>query len=277
MLRAAFALLLLTCLAAADEAPPSQVYREVAGRKLPVWVFGAAPEEADAKRPAVLLLHGGGWKAGKPQLLFPHARYFAARGMVAAVPAYRLVDDETPIAAPIADCRAALAWLRAEAERLGVDAARIAVAGDSAGGHLAAVTAGLAAQAEGEPPGALVLLGAITNTATAPWDMPGRAWSPVHHVDAEAPPTLILHGADDGVVRPASARTMAVKLTAAGVRCKLRMLPETGHAFAIPGYGQPAQIRAAMQAVDRFFVDLGWLDGEAPAALLQRSGLLPTP
>jgi acetyl esterase len=111
-------------------------------------------EEGTAPRPVLLWIHGGGWKSGSPGLFLRHCRYFAARGMTACTVRYRLLPTEAgkdngaegeqleaefaaTLSDCLADCRDAVRYLRAHCRELGIDPQRIAVAGDSAGGHLA--------------------------------------------------------------------------------------------------------------------------------------------
>ena len=92
--------------------------------------------------PVVLWLHGGGWSSGnKRNALNIHMLDFLARsGFVLASAEYRL-SGEAPFPAQIHDVKAALRWLRARPEVLGIDPERVAIAGFSAGGHLAALAA----------------------------------------------------------------------------------------------------------------------------------------
>ncbi len=99
-----------------------------------------APTNAgDSARPAVVLVHGGGWRAGYRQNLAALAIALAERGYVAATISYRL-SPEAPYPAAIHDVKAAIRWLRSQAQVYGVDAAKIALAGTSAGGQIAALT-----------------------------------------------------------------------------------------------------------------------------------------
>jgi acetyl esterase/lipase len=88
--------------------------------------------------PAVLLLHGGGWVFGSVRSHDHVARRIAAgTGALVVSVDYRLAPEH-PYPAAVDDCWAALEWLAGHAAEVGADPARIALAGDSAGGNLAA-------------------------------------------------------------------------------------------------------------------------------------------
>ena len=251
--------------------PPDErvVYRRVAGETLRLHVFRPR-RGGDAAAPAVLLFHGGGWRQGAPSLLFPHARYLARRGVVASCAQYRLAEtDGAPsLLDGLDDARAALAHLRAHAEKLGIAPGKLVVLGDSAGGHLAACLGTGALPGRGErpePPAGMILYNPIVDM-TSEWGgrAPGdpRRVSPLHHVDGATPPTLLVHGRRDGVVGIEQARAFARRLREAGGRARLAELPAAGHAFAIPGYGEAAEVARALREADRFLRSLGLVSGE---------------
>jgi acetyl esterase/lipase len=109
------------------------------------------PTDVSGPTPAVLHIHGGGFVVGAPEMddatNRTHALEFAAT--IVSVD-YRLTPEH-PFPAPLEDCYAALRWLHANSAQLGVDASRIAIKGESAGGGLAAGLA-LLARDRGEIP-----------------------------------------------------------------------------------------------------------------------------
>jgi acetyl esterase len=115
--------------------------REVKAR---LYSPGALPAlQADPQgRPGLLVFfHGGGWVTGS---LYTHdglCKRIAAQSGVAVVSIDYRLAPEHPFPAPCDDAHDSLAWVAAHADELGIDPARIAVGGDSAGGHLAAVSA----------------------------------------------------------------------------------------------------------------------------------------
>ena len=102
------------------------------------------PLDTVANAPAILRFHGGGHVIGVPEMDLPQSSQWAAElGCLVLMVDYRLAP-ETPAPGPMDDAYAALAWLHAEAATLGIDPARIAVSGTSAGGSMAAGLALLA-------------------------------------------------------------------------------------------------------------------------------------
>src|SRR5690349_19183729 len=94
------------------------------------------PRKQNGRLPAIVCIHGGGFRAGNRESYLPLCIRLAQHGYVAATVSYRLSPrDQFP--APVHDVKAAVRWLRANAERFGIDPERIGVTGGSAGGHLA--------------------------------------------------------------------------------------------------------------------------------------------
>jgi beta-xylosidase/acetyl esterase/lipase len=98
----------------------------------------AAAPGAPKAAPLVVLVHGGGWRSGARENLAPLAARLAVRGFAAATVSYRL-SGEAQYPAAIDDVKEALRWLRTSALQYGLDATRVAVAGGSAGGQIAAL------------------------------------------------------------------------------------------------------------------------------------------
>ena len=161
----------------------------------------------------MLYLHGGGWSVGTRRRFGratiawdPTAmRRVANSGLAIASIDYRLVG-EAVFPAPLNDCLAALAWLRSRGAELGIDPSRIAVWGESAGGHLAYLVgltaSGLRGVAGWYAPTDLTgaAPGSPENTLTGGDAELAQAASPIHHVHAGAPPFQIHHGTADTMV-----------------------------------------------------------------------------
>lgn len=88
------------------------------------------------KLPALLMIHGGGWRSGNKSLEGPMAKQVALHGYVTIPVEYRL-SLEARYPAAIHDIKAAIRWVKANAEKYGIDTTRIAIEGNSAGGQLA--------------------------------------------------------------------------------------------------------------------------------------------
>lgn len=116
-----------------------------------VRVIVYLPKNVSAPTPALLWIHGGGYVLGNADQADPQMKSIvSATGCAAVAVDYRLAP-ETPHPGPVEDCYAALKWLHTNASELGVDASRIAIGGDSAGGGLTAGL-GLLTRDRGEVP-----------------------------------------------------------------------------------------------------------------------------
>ena len=274
--------------------PKRLIYKRVGERALHVDVYEPEGRSPEQRRPAILMIHGGGWTAPGPFHFVPHCRYFALRGLVAVNVEYRLVGKKTSVRIPdcIADCRAALRFVRRSAGKLGIDPDRIAVAGDSAGGHLAAALALLpdpdekTAQAGASArPNAIVLYNPCLDLVALKWmkihagvaglpDTPkeeswaqhARRVSPMQHVGPGAPPTLLIHGARDECVPVEQADRFAKQMGSAGNRVIYHRMKNWKHAFVIPNYGTEEQIVKSLRLTDAFLASLGYLEGEPTIA-----------
>ena len=282
---ASAALLCLTLLIAAgaaegqDDETPDEVivYKQVDGHDLRLDVFH--PDgEPDGPRPAVVWFHGGGWITGMPRGHWNHAAHFAGRGMVAICVEYRVRKrhDSTPLDA-VRDAFDAMRYVRAHADALGIDPDRIAAAGASAGGHLAAATATLTAEdlagvpdeaALARPQALLLLNPVVDNGPQGRWGHDalrrhlGDAWadaSPAHNLHAAVPPTLFLIGDSDKLIPVSTARRFAASLDRLGVTNKLIVYPGQEHSFYNADRGDGAMYRETLGEMDRFLVGLGWL------------------
>ncbi len=211
-------------------------------------------DETQALRPAIVIIHGGGWLEGdKSSFSTPKNRPpgnifdFAQRGFVAATINYRL-SREAAFPAGLEDCKCAVRWLRAHAEKYRLDPNRIGVWGNSAGGHLALMLAMTADEPEfeGDGPwrehssrvqcaasdsGPVDLIGqheqGTLRTVVSMW-MNGppegdraaayRRASPTSHVHPGIPPLLLIYGVDDNQVPIALTDRFVTSLDEAGVK-----------------------------------------------------------
>ena len=96
--------------------------------------------EKEGKYPVLVLIHGGGWRAGNKSLQIPMAQKIASKGFVTVTVEYQLLLEE-PYPAAVHNIKAAIRWIRANAEKYNIDADKIAISGCSAGGQLASLVA----------------------------------------------------------------------------------------------------------------------------------------
>jgi len=211
----------------------SSVYKTASGRDLRVHVL--QPADASAHRPAILFFFGGGWRRGQVTQFQAQAAAAAERGYVAVLADYRVAcRDGTGVPDAVEDARDAYAWLRHAAAGLGVDPGRIVLAGGSAGGQLALVTA-LSAPAEARPAALVLFNPAVDLVAAAPWiglrpeEAAGLSPSAMR-LDA-APPMQLFHGDADRIVPVDTVRAFCGKVVAKAGRCDLREYPGEGHGF----------------------------------------------
>jgi acetyl esterase/lipase len=220
----------------------------------------ARPKSGDVARPAILCIHGGGFRAGSRDGYNALCTRLVEQGYVAATVTYRLAPKyRFPEA--IFDVKAAARWLRANAPRLRIDPSRIGVTGDSAGGHLAqflGVTAGINEfEGDGGNPeqssavscvvskyGPSDLTKSYGKSVDAAEVLPPflggdlavarplhiRA-SPLNWVTPDAAPTLLLHGTEDPYVAFEQAVWMRDRLQACNVEVKLVAFDGAGHGF----------------------------------------------
>jgi acetyl esterase/lipase len=108
-------------------------YLSISGLKLDVF----SPKKTKSKRlPAIIIIHGGGWRSGNRMQHHPLAQRLAEKGYVCFTPAYRL-STEALYPAAVQDLKAAVNWVKTNASKYKVDIKQIVVLGFSAGGQLA--------------------------------------------------------------------------------------------------------------------------------------------
>ncbi|MEQ1859951.1 MAG: alpha/beta hydrolase [Chthoniobacteraceae bacterium] len=223
------------------------VYADRDGRKLRLDLYvPARPRPA----PLVVWMHGGGWKYGHKGFNL-QVRDLTREGFAVASVEYRLLGaGRWP--AQLDDCRDAAAWLRQNGHTFGIDARRMGFAGESAGGHLAALLG--AVEGRGKiravcalyPPTDLVAMGerysAFGRVSVFTQLFGGeirdrrsaaRAASPVTHVSRRSPPFLLYHGDSDALVPLSQSESLHRRLREAGVDSTLHVLPGRGHAFPL--------------------------------------------
>lgn len=246
-----------------------ETYRKVDSTELKLWIFGES--DPKVKKPAIVFFFGGGWNAGSPDQFENQARHFAKRGMISITADYRVKSRHgVKVVECVKDAKAVIAWVRENAQRLGIDPDKIAASGGSAGGHLAASTGTISGIGSDERPNAMILFNpACTLAPIAGWQPPGakagliaerfgvevQVISPAHHIGPHTPPTLILHGKKDTTVPYASVVAFESVMKKAERPCKLVGYDGAGHGF----FNRGEDYSKTLAEADSFLVDLGWI------------------
>ena len=222
----------------------------------------ARPTEGDGPYPAIVVIHGGAWRAGNKADVRPILPQFAQRGYIAISPQYRFCPKDT-FPAQVHDVKAAVRWLKVNAKKYKVDPERIGAMGFSAGGHLALML-GLTSPADGlegdvtaggpdSRVKAVVNYFGPTDLAAkdipdiskplvkdflggTPQDKPEAAAkaSPLTFVSKDDAPVLTFQGTKDPLVPFTQATKLAQAMSAAGVSGRVELLVGAQHGWAGP-------------------------------------------
>jgi acetyl esterase/lipase len=210
-----------------------------------------------ALRPAVVVIHGGGWisEARDSNREENIARALAERGIASLSIDYLLGNEEgTRVCWPqnLHDCKTAVRWLRRHARQYRLDPDRIGAIGGSAGGHLAAMLAVTGPECGLDPAapfgdlscriqGAIDMYGpadlenwrdvqALCATRSEAPEL-YKAFSVLTYVSSDDPPILMIQGDLDGVTPVSQSEALAARLAAHGVEHRLEIVQGAGHSF----------------------------------------------
>lgn len=211
--------------------------------------------------PVVIFWHGGSWATGdKTQYRFVGGT-LAKQGFVAVLPNYRLYP-EVKFPAFMDDAAAAVAWVQTHAREYGGDPQRVVLMGHSAGAQIASLVAYDSTYLRHAQVDVNTIRGVIG--LSGPYALDPNSdqlrtifaapyahanWQPVAHVDANAPPTLILHGRKDTVVSVRHAEKLQAALEQVQVRVESEFYPDANHAATIAPFAWVSPSR--LPVVDR--------------------------
>ncbi len=228
--------------------------------------------------PAVVCIHGGGWKAGSRQSLAMLTEVLAKNNFVAVTISYRFAP-KYPFPAQIEDCKASVRWLRANADKYKINADRIGAIGFSAGAHLSCLLGAADEKAGLEGNGGNLKQSTKIQAVVSffgPTDFTEKTWSkdvesiffvpflggtfeqkrdvyrqasPLVYCTKAAPPFLFFHGGKDTLVGIEHSQKMTKRLLAVGASAELVTLPDDGH-----GWGGDKLTKTIAQSMS-FFKD----------------------
>jgi len=243
------------------------------GRELKADLYRPS-EESSGPWPAIVYVHGGAWQSGDRQHFARQADHMAEHGFLGLCIEYRLSEEATYPAA-LQDVNCAVRFLRAQAEWLNADPERIGIAGGSAGGHLAAMVAVTGGASRWEGTGghggfssrvhayvgfnAALDLRAMSDVdpvvkflGGTPEEVGDRLYeeaSPVRHVDEQTPPSLLLHGTDDGTVPYEQSVRFCEAVREAGGHAELFTAEGASHGF----FNGPPWFEPTLKSMRDFF------------------------
>ena len=259
---------------AGDTAFKTFVYKKSDDRDLHLDFY---PPRKPAPRGAacVVVVHGGGWDGGARSQLSPLNGFLAAEGYAVATLEYRLAPKHQ-YPAPMEDVADALVYLRAHAAELGIDTTRFVLLGRSAGGQIALNAAytfkdpsikgviGFYSPADmvfgySLPTNPLIMDSRLImrNYLGGSYDERPQAYvasSPVEHLSAGSPPTLLLQGHPDVLVSYLHAVHMRERMDPLGIRYFIVDLPWAAHGFDFVFRGPGSQI--SLYFIERFLAEV---------------------
>lgn len=248
------------------------VYAKVGGVDLMMDVYHPAVAAENGKSPAVVVIHGGAWMGGKRQDMAELCQAIAKKGMLAATVQYRLAPRfKWP--AMWDDTQTAVRYLRANAEKFGIDPKRIGATGASAGGHLSLMLGstdtrdpdaehfkgvssrvkavlnlfGPTDMSQDYPPQMDLLFMQVLGKPRAQAAEEIRQASPVTHIKKDAAPVFTIHGSADPLVPVVQARRLDEALKKAGVPHVQHIIEGMGHEIA---KSKPEAMKAMEAGID---------------------------
>lgn len=238
----------------------------------------ALPIKKDKAAPCIVVIHGGAWRAGNKSQHAPHIKRFAELGYVSASLQYRLCPKHT-FPAQVEDVKCAVRFLRANADKLGLDPSRFGAMGVSAGAHLAMMldTVDEESDLEGsggnkdQPSKVQCAVSIVGPTELWADDLPEaskplvaaflggtplekmeltKQASPITHLSKDDGPILMIHGTKDELVPQTQVYKMVDAMGVSGVNGRAEVLPGLGHGL------NAVEIDRALRQTEQFFGEI---------------------
>jgi len=257
---------------AQEIAPVTKAYKTIDTTTLQMHIYFPPDFREGEERAAIVFFFGGGWRNGSYKQFEPHCQHLARKGMVAMAADYRIksLHNTTPFES-IADAKSAIRWMRAHADELGINPDRIVAGGGSAGGHLAACTAILEDVNDTNDdlsvnavPNAMVLFNPVADATELAGhfgsEEKAKKGSPLHHIRANLPPSIIFHGTKDTTVKAASVEAFQDAMLKFDNECELILFGGAGHGFFNFGRNEGKYYRRTVALMDIFLKEHGFIE-----------------
>ncbi|MDR2037607.1 MAG: alpha/beta hydrolase fold domain-containing protein [Bacteroidales bacterium] len=209
------------------------------GEELKLHIFMPDHLRKKQKRPVIVFFFGGGWALGTPLQFYRECAYYTSKGMVAVSAEYRIsyMHKSSPFES-FEDAKDVIEWLRTNASEYHIDPGKIAAAGASAGGHLAAALGTI--QDTGRKskvsyrPDLLLLYYPVVDNGENGYGSQAmkerfKEISPLHNISSNTPPTLFILGTKDQLIPVKTAQEFERRLQSQNVECELHLLKGAGH------------------------------------------------
>ena len=249
------------------------VYKPTPQGDLKINLYFPPKWKSSDRRPAIVFFFGGSCATSSPAQFAATAEYFAARGLVAAAPEYRIESvHHTSPERCIEDGKSAIRWLRMNAQHLGIDTLRLIAGGGSSGASIAAFAAyNTAFEPQDEDrsvsaaPNALVLLNPAFGCPPGQ-SSPGAPCAVMESwkVTQAGPPTILFYGTKDPL--QGGGRDFTQRLIAYGTRAEFYTAEDQPHGFFNRFPDSPWHALVLRQ-IDEFLTSLGYLKGNATVGI----------
>jgi acetyl esterase len=265
MKRIILATLLYAGAVVAAEVPDTTwTYKQIDGKELKMDVFLPEGYESGKNFPVFVVYHGGSWQAGEPSWHYPDCAYWSSRGMVAVSVAYRLKDRDNVVVPLecVKDAKSAIRFLRKNAVKLKLNPEHVVVAGDSAGGQMAAATAMIE---EANDAGDDLSVSCVPNAVILhnPYFKCQADLSPPNFVKAGLPPFITFLGSQDPAIKVEELNEFHEALQAAGNASEYYVGPGGQHGFCNGRNKYNPFFYWSKELEDQFLVKHGILTGES--------------